>query len=281
MKKLAIIGMASLLAAGAYAQGTLIFYNSFADDIFQIYAPNTANPSVETIGFTSAQANQINNYIPPGQTSPSPSFIASPVVSFSGQVIGGSASSGAVPATLGASSPYYSDGNLFTAQVYALAAGNGSGSAPGFSSLNPVAQYSETFNTSGGTANAFLAQNNLTTDPGIPGTGYDGSGLHGSSHVLNNAWVAVAAWYNDNGAYATLGQAQAAGAPWGVSPVELVGNLGEPSSVNTAARVNSNQPSTATEPYGITSFSLVTTPEPSTIALGVMGVGAFLARRKK
>jgi hypothetical protein len=30
----------------------------------------------------------------------------------------------------------------------------------------------------------------------------------------------------------------------------------------------------------LTSFSLTSVPEPSTIALGVMGIGAFLARRR-
>jgi len=272
MKKILMIGLVSLAGVGAYAQGTLIFYNSFGDDVFQVYAPNPAAPSVSQEGFTAAQAATINA---------GGSFTASPVITFGGQVIGGSTSSGSVPATLGVSSPYYSDGNLFTAQIYALSAGNGSGSIPAFSSLLPVSQYIENFSGSGGSANAFLAEATLTTDPGVPGTGYDGSGLHGPSHVLNNAFVGMAAWYNAGGLYTTLAEAQAAGAPWGESQVSLLNNLGEPASVNTSANVNSHQPSTPTEPYGINSFSLATTPEPSTIALGVMGVGAFLARRRK
>lgn len=266
-----MIGLVSLAGVGAYAQGTLIFYNSFGDDIFQVYAPNPANPSVSQEGFTSAQATTINN---------GGAFTASPVIAFGGQVIGGSASSGSVPATIGVSSPYYSDGDLFTAQIYALSAGNGSGSIPAFSSLLPVSQYIENFSTTGGTANAFLSQATLTTDPGIPGTGYAGSGIHAAA-VLNNAFVGLAAWYNAGGLYTTLAQAQTAGAPWGESGVVLIGGLGEPASVNTAAHVNNNQPSTPAEPYGINSFSLASTPEPSTIALGLMGVGAFLARRRK
>jgi len=271
MKKILMIGLVSLAGAGAYAQGTLIFYNSFADDVFQVYAPDPANPLVSDEGFTSAQATTINN---------GGAFTASPVVTFGGQVIGGSASSGSVPATIGVSSPYYSDGNLFTAQIYALSAGNGSGSVPAFSSLLPVTQYIENFSTAGGSGNAFLNTTTLSSDPGIPGTGYSGSGIHASS-IFNNAFVGMAAWYNAGGLYTTLAQAQAAGAPWGESGVVLLGGLGEPASVNTAAHVNNNQPSTPAEPYGINSFSLASTPEPSTIALGLMGVGAFLARRRK
>jgi hypothetical protein len=84
------------------------------------------------------------------------------------------------------------------------------------------------------------------------------------------AAVAIAAWFNGGNPLLTLAQAQAAGDAWGVSSLAVTGNLGggtgEPPSL----------------PAGLESFSLaVTTPEPSTIALGVIGASALLFRRKK
>ena len=61
-----------------------------------------------------------------------------------------------------------------------------------------------------------------------------------------------------------------------------MGSLGESSADETLFNT-AQTPAAASEPMSkLTSFSLVgTVPEPSTIALGVMGVCAFLARRKK
>ena len=257
-----------MLGAGAYAQGTLIFNDNFSDLQFQVYAPNPASPGVQQVGDTAAQG--------------AISGVAGPYTTYGGSAIGGSFFNGTAPATV-TSSALYADGNLFTVQVYASAAGNGLGSIPSFSSLSPISQYIEGFTTNGGTANAFFNQATLTTDAGIPGTGYDGSGLHNAqgTHILNNANVALAAWYNGGGLYTTLAEAQAAGVPTGESPVVIIGGLGEPASVENAGLGGSHTPSLPAEPYGLTSFSLVSTPEPSTIALGVMGVGAFLARRRK
>jgi hypothetical protein len=81
--------------------------------------------------------------------------------------------------------------------------------------------------------------------------------------------VALAAWYNGTGAtsYAT-----AVGLPRGTDD-----------SVPASVTLNSG---TSTPPTltgsGLVSFDLVTaTPEPSTIALGVLGASAFLFRRRK
>jgi hypothetical protein len=79
--------------------------------------------------------------------------------------------------------------------------------------------------------------------------------------------VAIAAW---NGAYSSLAAAQAAGlGNWGVSDTATLvmgGGKGAPSIL----------------PAGLESFSLTAAvPEPSTIALGVMGASALLFRRKK
>jgi hypothetical protein len=273
MKKLAMIGIASLIGSGVYAQGTLTFWDNFGDLQFQIYSPNPSSPGTQQIGETASQG--------------AISGVSGPYTTYNGTAIGGSFFSGTAPATIGTSSALYADGNLFTAQLYASPAGapnnidpSTGGNPPAFSSLLPVTQYITTFATNSASG-PFMIAATPVPDAGIPGTGYDNSGLHGGNHILNDANIAVAAWYNGGGVYTTLAEAQSAGVPWGVSPVEILTGLGEPASVETADVGHTTPLTQPTEPYGIESFSLVTTPEPSTIALGVMGVGAFLARRRK
>jgi len=270
MKKAVIIGIASLASVGAFAQGTLTFFDNIPGAVvFQIYSPNPANPTAELTG------NASSGQFPNGTTS----YAAETPV---GGSFYNSSVSGPAPATIGVGSALYADGNLFTVELYALSTSN-QVSLPAFSSLQPVGQYTENFNTTGGAANAYFAGQNLTSDPGIPFTGWDAV----NQQIDQKAWLGVAAWYNGGGAYTTLAQAQAAGAPWGESTVAKSLVLGEPSSVNTLN--NGGNPSPATAPANLPSnagnggwsFSMVATPEPSTIALGVMGVGAFLARRKK
>jgi len=86
------------------------------------------------------------------------------------------------------------------------------------------------------------------------------------------ATVALAAWQNTGpaGAATTLAQAQADGYNWGVSDIATV-NL----------TVGTGSPGFL--PTTLTSFSevAVASPEPSTIALGVIGASAFLFRRRK
>jgi hypothetical protein len=87
--------------------------------------------------------------------------------------------------------------------------------------------------------------------------------------------VAIAAW---SSAYPTLAAAQASGVSgvWGISPVEQTTVAG---GLTVAPSTPINMPTT------IESFSLanvgVTTPEPSTIALGVLGASSLLFRRRK
>jgi hypothetical protein len=82
--------------------------------------------------------------------------------------------------------------------------------------------------------------------------------------------VAIAAWNNEGGTVNSLSAAQSAGDPWGISLAETMsmggGAKGSPANLPTA----------------IESFSEETSvPEPSTIALGVMGASALLFRRRK
>lgn len=97
-----------------------------------------------------------------------------------------------------------------------------------------------------------------------------GTGLGTIPGTTTTATVALAAWNNEGGTVNTLAAAQSAGDPWGVS---TTGNI---SALGFATVQPPNLPTT------ITSFSLATTvPEPSTIALGVMGASAFLMRLRR
>jgi hypothetical protein len=81
------------------------------------------------------------------------------------------------------------------------------------------------------------------------------------------AAVAVAAWNNEGGTITSLAAAQAAGDPWGVSNLGSAANLG--GGIVSPALIT-----------GIDSFSFTSTPEPSTIALGVIGASTLLFRRR-
>jgi len=91
------------------------------------------------------------------------------------------------------------------------------------------------------------------------------------------ATVQVYAWYNDNGTLTTYAMAKAAGAPTGFSSTANTGALG--------GQGPSGPPATATPlPTGTAGLGNITVsgiPEPSTIALGVMGASAFLLRLRK
>jgi hypothetical protein len=84
--------------------------------------------------------------------------------------------------------------------------------------------------------------------------------------------VGIAVWYNGGGTL-TLAQAEAiSGDPYGFSPT---GNV-------TLGGGSLPVPDLPGGPGEIQSFSMVTpTPEPSTIALGVMGASAFLIRLRR
>lgn len=112
-----------------------------------------------------------------------------------------------------------------------------------------------------------------TAAQGLPG--FWNSGVNVSitgSAVSGPATVAIAAWNNEGGTINSLAAAQAAGDPWGVSNTGNIASLG-----GAGGSAPGALPST------ITSFSLATTvvPEPSTIALGVIGASSFLMRLRR
>jgi len=124
---------------------------------------------------------------------------------------------------------------------------------------------------------------NLTPVGALETVWYGGSYLTGLGGFWNDsgtpvaipgttttATVALGAWNNEGGTVTSLAQAQAGGDPWGVSTTGNINALG----------FGTIQPPNL--PTSIQSFSLATTvPEPSTIALGVIGASAFLMRLRR
>jgi hypothetical protein len=108
---------------------------------------------------------------------------------------------------------------------------------------------------------------------GLPGFWNSGANvpIQGST-VSGPATVAIAAWNNEGGTVNSLAAAQATpGDAWGVSTTGNVASLGG---------VGGSAPGAL--PSSITSFSLATTvPEPSTIALGIIGASSFLMRLRR
>jgi hypothetical protein len=246
MKKSLLAGLFCAMSLGAYAQGTISFVDrvSGTEQYFHIYAPQASGLEVQ--GASSLDT-------PAGST-----------VYDAGSLLGGSSAAYSSSYSFAAGSPVYGYGNLFDVQLYAAP-----GTGDSFSSLSPVSQYFATMRTttSSGAWGTFITPS-ITGDPGIPGTPEPALG------GAVSATVALVAWYNAGGTLTTLAEAQSAGVPWGESPTLNIASLGEGSAV---------PPVTAPTLSGLESFSLVasTSPEPSTIALGLMGVCGFLARRRK
>jgi hypothetical protein len=127
--------------------------------------------------------------------------------------------------------------------------------------------------------NGIPVQANLAdgTADGVVGTWYSGaSGVVPGAFNGSPATVQVYAWYNDGGTISTYAAAQAAGVPTGFSATGSVPALGGAFAGNTAPP---GFPATMPQMGNITVSATV--PEPSTIALGVMGASAFLLRLRK
>ena len=253
MKRIVIIGLLSLCAAGAYAQGTLVFGNNTPGTIVtHIWSPDSVTPDVQITGNTATDT--------PAGTATYPHSV----------MIGGSSGAAGTPIN-------YSFGNNFTAQIYAAA--NILNAAA--SSLTPVASYVTTLSTTANPGPGFIILGNLSPDTGIPYAITLNDANNGT--LDNKATIAVACWYNAGGTITSLNDAKLANVPWGESAAFNMRNLGEPSSIMTALNGAPTPASQAGNMTGLTSFSLVgpAVPEPTTIALGVMGACAFLARRRK
>lgn len=98
--------------------------------------------------------------------------------------------------------------------------------------------------------------------------------IPGTTGANQAATVQLYAWYNDGGTL-SYAQALAAGDPTGQSAVATLADTG---GNNLQGGPSITAPGL---PAGITSFAVTPSPEPSTIALGVMGASAFLLRLRR
>jgi len=110
---------------------------------------------------------------------------------------------------------------------------------------------------------------------GTAGTWYSGligvvpgSGAPGDGDLVS---IQLKVWYNDGGTL-TYAQALAAGDPTGSSLVE---------NYTTGGPAPSGPPATAPDLTAAGLGNIVLSPEPSTVALGVMGASAFLMRLRR
>jgi len=253
MKK--TLAVATLLAGAVsgYSQGALSMAD-YANSDFQItiWSPLPANPTVEVQG-NSAANNPLTGTsdIPSGTT-----------VYTGATPLGGSAT--------GATSPTdYGNATLWSVQLYAA-----SGAGVAASGLAPIA----------GTVANFYSNPSQIGYPGLynSSTVVTFNGANGTPTVAAGSpvTVALAAWYNGGGAYTSYSAAQAASMPTGFSSTGSVNLTGAPNPPVDLPGLNQAQ----TLSGGITSFSLAapsSVPEPSTIALGVMGASAFLMRLRR
>jgi hypothetical protein len=113
---------------------------------------------------------------------------------------------------------------------------------------------------------------------GEPTAGLNGYWNSGANATVANAapgtaiTVALAAWNNEGGTVSSLAQAISLSDAWGISAPATIASVGG----------GINPPTSL--PTSITSFSLIaatTVPEPSTIALGVIGASTFLMRLRR
>jgi hypothetical protein len=261
MKKLVTTIVLLAGAASVYSQGQVNYtdYNPGATTGFNIHiwSPQTATPGVETTGnsttpfTTSGGSAGLAGDAPTGSSAPG----------YTGQMIGGSGTSGS--ATLD-----YTSGDSFNVELYAAA-----GTVATFAGLSPIPGTLGTLADGNfGASYAgmyFPAGSGLVTLNGTGGTPTVAGGAA--------ATFGLAAWFNGGGTYTTLAAAQTAGQPWGTSPVgteNVGGGTGNPPFLPGLGNP-------ATSAGGITSFSLVGVPEPSTIALGIVGASAFLMRLRR
>jgi hypothetical protein len=173
----------------------------------------------------------------------------------------GTAVGGAGGATTGTPAGDIGNGNDWTVALY----GNvGSGDDP--------STLTECLAAGGGFATATLA--NGSAADALAGTWYSTvvADIPGTTLANQAATVQLYAWYNDGGTITSYAAAVLGGDPYGAS---LTGNVttGGPQAVGPPVI----QPPL---PAGLGNIAL-SVPEPSTIALGVMGASAFLLRLRR
>lgn len=245
-------------AVGGYAQGTLAWGDYIGSGGSQftitVWSPNPSTPGTQQIGNSSTDA------------SPSPGSTV-----YGGVPLGGAAT--------GSGATAYGNGNAYTIALYASTS-----SATAVTPTTADEVVSSTFENMGGTGKSNILES--TAFGGGPGYAGAWTANFGSENTTalpgtltgtaGSAQVMLAAWYSGSGITSYATAASTPGIPYGASEIGILSGLG---GLNSGG-----PPSTAPDlaGLGITSFSLVTTvPEPSTIALGVIGASAFLMRLRR
>jgi len=297
MKKITLVTVLSLCAAGAYAQGLLSFTDELSGNLSQVYSPEpTGNLTTgnagwvglagETVGNTSAQ-------LPKGSQA---TYTSTPIG-------GQNDPNGGTPSAAPYSSYQY--GNNYSVQIYwyqptaAVPASHLTAGSTFLTAIyttllttepsgdgvhgngNPSPAYAGTMATTAAVGAGYIAPGPQSQAGGLYGETQTQSDATSLSQIDNTAVIALACWYNAGNTITSYAQAEAAGnVPYGISLPAYQGNLGESATDETDFGLGQSNPQQA-QGLNITSFSLINpVPEPSTIALGVMGVCAFLARRR-
>jgi hypothetical protein len=252
MKKTLTIMALMAGATAGYSQGVLAWGDYIESFTFDVFAPQTATPTVQQYGNSSVDS-------PVGSTV------------YTGAPLGGANNSTT-------SEGIYGNGNLWTIALFAVAgSGNNAGIAAAEGANTPIT--TSLFQTSGGIglANAGAA------------SGASSAGVFSQNNVqlvlpfTGPATFQLEAWYNggNNTTYANS-------TIKGVSQIETISTLGNGNTILAPTLGVTSGDATefpSVQPTGdalITSFSLANAaPEPSTIALGVIGASAFLFRRRK
>jgi len=169
------------------------------------------------------------------------------------------------------------NGNDWTVQLYGA-----SGAGDASTALSPLLQQDGVTPVTAVMAQG-LTPSTLANPDGVAGTWASTEiGVVPGAFGGSAATVQVYAWYNDGGTITSYSAAQKAGVPTGFSTTANVASLGGPPNGGGASSPPAFLPTGA---GGLGNFTLtggtVTTPEPSTIALGVMGASAFLLRLRK
>jgi len=142
-------------------------------------------------------------------------------------------------------------GAAFFAQLYAGAAGTADAALVAIGSPTPFRPVPPAT-----TGQGYVVAVSEVTVPGVA--------VGGTARIQMRAWDST---------FGTYGAALAGNGKAGFSASFDVANLG--------GQGPSGPPSVAPNLVGLTSFSLTQVPEPSTIALGALGVAALLFRRRK
>jgi len=243
-KNLLIIGLTMAGATGAFAQGNLNFENiSPGNAVSHIYGPETQNASLELSG------NVSQAY---GNSTHTGEFPVGTQV-YDGGLVGGEST--------GTGTYQQQNGTLYSVE---LAAVPGSGaSSVGTANFIPLSLTSveSAHATKGISGNAGFFSAGTVAVPGADGVN------------ITTITARVFAWYNGGGANLTYAQDVASGAPAGFSAL-FNATVSDPNNGSVSPPIIT----------GLTSFNLTettTTPEPSTIVLGVIGASSFLFRRRK